>query len=444
VQEWSIAGATQHPFHLHVYQVEAINCSGDFENGEYYDVVWSACAVRFDLNAATSTVYEGRAIMHCHILEHEDQGAMGWLDVVGGAAPPAYPADTGVSIPYAEVYSLNALPAGDTCPGAAVSLDVGASAFLVGSTTNATDDYTTFCGDTTTTPDGKDVVYAVTLNVGGYLQVDLDDHTGVAEFDGALSLRKQCDTRAGGDQCSNFGTANESLQADLAAGTYWVVVDGVNGASGNFGLTMNLTAPVCGDGIVNKNSAGEACDLVPNDPTICNPPGHPQQCQFGPLVDTSVEACPGFDVLVAPGDDLDISGAAHNSCPLADDYIGTCAGGDTGGRDAVYHIHPSGAGTLHVMVGRDATGQVACIACGDTCDPDCGICFVPILYARKGACSGPNAVEAACFYDASFSTTVATINVPVVANEDVWVFVDSNYDGPYSAGPYILEVALNP
>jgi hypothetical protein len=325
-----------------------------------------------------------------------------------------------------------------------VSLDVGATAVVLGSTTNATDDYTTFCADTTTTADAPDLVYAVTLNGGGYLQVDLDDHLGAAEFDAALSLRKQCDARVGGDDCSNTATTNESLGTDLAAGTYWVVVDGVSGQSGDFSLTMSLAPPVCGDGIVNDLSAGEECDLMPAQPTLCSPPSGPNECQFGPLVDTSVEDCPGFDVFVAPGDDLDVTGEAHNLCALADDHVGTCAGANLGARDAVYHIHPSAAGTLTVMVGRDAAGESACVACGDTCNPDCGPCFVPVLYARKGACSGTSALEAACSYDPSFATTVAAIEVAVAANEDVWVFVDSNYDGPYTAGPYILEVTLTP
>ncbi len=106
VQEWSVSGNTQHPFHLHVYHFQAQNCSGSFENGEYYDTLTSACSVRFDLNAATSTVYEGRTIMHCHILEHEDQGAMGWLDTVGGLPPPSLPADSSISPPYGVLYSL--------------------------------------------------------------------------------------------------------------------------------------------------------------------------------------------------------------------------------------------------------------------------------------------------------------------------------------------------
>ena len=107
VQEWSLFGNSGHPFHLHVYHVQAqAGCGGSFEPGEYYDTVTSSCAVRFDLNAATSRVYDGRTIMHCHMLDHEDQGAMGWTDVQGGLPPPTFPADAGLVAPYSESYAL--------------------------------------------------------------------------------------------------------------------------------------------------------------------------------------------------------------------------------------------------------------------------------------------------------------------------------------------------
>lgn len=100
VQEWSLSGATNHPFHLHVYHMQAFGCGGDFEDGEYYDTIASNCDVRFDLNAATGSPYAGMTIMHCHILGHEDRGAMGWVDVIGGTPGPTYPAGQGYSAYY--------------------------------------------------------------------------------------------------------------------------------------------------------------------------------------------------------------------------------------------------------------------------------------------------------------------------------------------------------
>jgi FtsP/CotA-like multicopper oxidase with cupredoxin domain len=111
VQDWSISGAAQHPFHLHVYHMQAFGCGGDYEDGEYYDVIGANCGVRFDTNASTTSAYDGRTIMHCHILEHEDQGAMGWMDLVGGAGAPTFPNDT-PNPPFADYYPLGG---GATC-----------------------------------------------------------------------------------------------------------------------------------------------------------------------------------------------------------------------------------------------------------------------------------------------------------------------------------------
>lgn len=146
VQEWSVSGNTQHPFHLHVYHYQAQNCSGDFENGEFYDTMTSACTVRFDMRASMGTAYEGRTIMHCHILEHEDQGAMGWMDVVGGMAPPTFPADS--SATFSTLYTVSGAPApvcGDsTCNGTETQCscagDCGAAASTETSCTGGADD----------------------------------------------------------------------------------------------------------------------------------------------------------------------------------------------------------------------------------------------------------------------------------------------------------------
>jgi FtsP/CotA-like multicopper oxidase with cupredoxin domain len=106
VQDWTIKGAGAHPFHLHVYHFQMKGACGVFEDGEYYDTLAAGpCHTRFDLNPATSSVYDGATVMHCHILDHEDQGAMGWSDVIGGFGPPAYPASG-----YQELYQCAGTP----------------------------------------------------------------------------------------------------------------------------------------------------------------------------------------------------------------------------------------------------------------------------------------------------------------------------------------------
>jgi len=98
IQEWLVKGAGNHPFHLHIYHVQMNGACGDFEDGEYYDTVAASnCLVRFDASPAIggnpATAYQGRTIFHCHILAHEDQGAMGWADVTipGAIPPPVFP-----------------------------------------------------------------------------------------------------------------------------------------------------------------------------------------------------------------------------------------------------------------------------------------------------------------------------------------------------------------
>ncbi len=126
VQDWSIKGAGNHPFHLHVYHFQAQGgCGGDFETGEYYDTMAANCSVRFDLDAGTSSPYAGRTIMHCHILTHEDQGAMTWVNVVGGAPAPGFPAGQGYSAYYPlQAVSPPAAPSGLTA-AAATSSTIG-------------------------------------------------------------------------------------------------------------------------------------------------------------------------------------------------------------------------------------------------------------------------------------------------------------------------------
>ncbi len=110
VQDWTIkAGA--HPFHLHAYHFQMNGACGAFEDGEYYDTLGGGpCSTRFDLNPTTSSVYDGTTMMHCHILDHEDQGAMGWADVQGGMAPPTFPDPS-----FSELYQCVSAPPPTSC-----------------------------------------------------------------------------------------------------------------------------------------------------------------------------------------------------------------------------------------------------------------------------------------------------------------------------------------
>jgi FtsP/CotA-like multicopper oxidase with cupredoxin domain len=140
VQEWSLSGNVRHPFHLHIYHVQALEDDRDFEAGEYYDVVASQMSVRFDLNTATSTPYEGRTIMHCHVLAHEDQGAMGWLKVEGGQGAPTFPLDdNGVPL-YSEYYTLGGSQQPPAAPNNLIATAISSSSIDLNWDDNSSDE----------------------------------------------------------------------------------------------------------------------------------------------------------------------------------------------------------------------------------------------------------------------------------------------------------------
>ncbi|MEJ7734715.1 MAG: hypothetical protein WKG00_36665 [Polyangiaceae bacterium] len=325
----------------------------------------------------------------------------------------------------------------DTCPGASVTLAPGEAVKGGGTTTGAIDDYTTFCGDTQAGMDAGDVVFQVTTSAPGTFRAVLDD---VGAFDGVVSIRRDtCEARAPNDECVNLGTDGEDYTTDLAAGTYWVVVDGANATAGDFTLDMSLAAAVCGDGVVNE-STGEECDPVTSDDT-CFPPGDPEECTFQPPPVASLQTCPGYEVAIA-GDQSLVLGPFNNGT-YNDDQVGSCAG-DVGGRDNVFQFAPSESGLMTVVLGNDAAnGQPWCDTCGNDACTDGDGCWAFTLYAREGACDGGSAVELDCAFDPTFVEKTATVEFPVTGGSTYWVIVDSTYDGPFTAGPYYLEASLD-
>ena len=143
VQEWSVSGATNHPFHLHVFHFQAQTDCGEYEAGEYYDTIAASCDVRFDLNPQTSTVFDGKTIFHCHLLDHEDQGAMGYMVVQpadGTIGAPTFPVGEG----FSDYYDLDGVEP-PTVPADPTGLSASAassSQISLSWTDNATDEET--------------------------------------------------------------------------------------------------------------------------------------------------------------------------------------------------------------------------------------------------------------------------------------------------------------
>lgn len=133
-------------------------------------------------------------------------------------------------------------PPNDLCPGA-IAYTIGST--VSGTTVGATNDYTSSCGGASASPD---VVYAFT-STGSATSYRI--HVDTTSHDGTIHVHS-ANTCAAGDEVAcndDFGTtrASEVTLNNLAAGTYYIVVDGFSsGNAGPFTLTSSST-PLSGD-----------------------------------------------------------------------------------------------------------------------------------------------------------------------------------------------------
>ena len=82
LEEWTVRNSStmDHPFHLHVWPFQVVASSSGLVPSGWKDVVnvpaggWVRFRVRFD-------GLTGKTVFHCHILDHEDLGMMGVVEV---------------------------------------------------------------------------------------------------------------------------------------------------------------------------------------------------------------------------------------------------------------------------------------------------------------------------------------------------------------------------
>ena len=83
VEEWTIANTSpvDHPFHLHIWPMQLVQVGGR----PVSDVIWQDVInvpAHSDITVRIAfQTFTGRAVYHCHILDHEDKGMMGIVDV---------------------------------------------------------------------------------------------------------------------------------------------------------------------------------------------------------------------------------------------------------------------------------------------------------------------------------------------------------------------------
>lgn len=83
VEEWTLTNPSpmDHPFHLHVWPMQVIEQGGRaLDRPEWRDVVNVPAQGRVKVRVAF-TDFTGRSVYHCHILDHEDLGMMGVIEV---------------------------------------------------------------------------------------------------------------------------------------------------------------------------------------------------------------------------------------------------------------------------------------------------------------------------------------------------------------------------
>ena len=83
VEEWTLLNPSpmDHPFHLHVWPMQVIEEAGTAQDSVTWRDVVNIPANGQVKVRVSFTGFTGRSVYHCHILDHEDQGMMGVIDV---------------------------------------------------------------------------------------------------------------------------------------------------------------------------------------------------------------------------------------------------------------------------------------------------------------------------------------------------------------------------
>ena len=71
-----------HPFHLHVWPMQVLSIAGVTIDAPTWQNVVNVPAGGSTVVRIAFEAHTGRTVYHCHILDHEDNGMMGVIEVV--------------------------------------------------------------------------------------------------------------------------------------------------------------------------------------------------------------------------------------------------------------------------------------------------------------------------------------------------------------------------
>lgn len=269
------------------------------------------------------------------------------------------------------VHQLPPPPANDVCSGAvAITPNTPVSA----DTSNSTNDYRSpVCGGL-----GPDLFYGFSLASASRVTLTANASPDAGNLQPVIDLiAGACPYPDGGANeldCGGAANANESGTLDVAnvpAGDYIVVVDGLNGSAGPFDLNLTLGTPV-------------------NPPTNDNCSGVPTPIVLAPTTDGGAFASATFDTFGA-NDDIQPSATDPNSACLDSNGIPYVSGSDV-----VFAVTtpatgaPSLTATVTQADGGSVYGGVIITGspCGTSPELACGVGSSSITSPDGGALPG--------------------------------------------------------
>ncbi|MBV9960335.1 MAG: multicopper oxidase domain-containing protein, partial [Acidobacteria bacterium] len=92
VEEWEIVNETgsEHPFHIHVNHFQVVRAGVPPEEWTWQDTVSLPADGSLKIRTRFRT-FDGRYLLHCHILLHSDLGMMQNVEVLGDGVEPCRP-----------------------------------------------------------------------------------------------------------------------------------------------------------------------------------------------------------------------------------------------------------------------------------------------------------------------------------------------------------------
>ena len=207
-----------------------------------------------------------------------------------------------------------------------------------GTNLGGNDDVSTYtCGPTLNVENnGPEIVHSFTTTEAGLVTIDLTGLSANLE----LFLLSECSRRSGLQYSQNAGTSDEQIVRHLPAGTYYVVVDGYNGAVSNYSLTVDCSSD-CDMGYEVLGQTGSACGSGGGSFTFRVLGGSPTYSAHyvGPVCRAAVSATGVFTFTHLPPGNYFNTITDGNGCELVFPFTISADGGGIDG-----HMTPTPAG----------------------------------------------------------------------------------------------------